>query len=275
MSSFAAILVAGLATFPVAGVSDMALASQKATATMAEDQVPPLPRPRPSRKKEDPAAKAGGAAWAPLPRARPDPDARSAPAAAGLPRLTRGEHAACMEDLEAAGIVAEVLPPIEEGACGMRWPLRLTAIGDGAPAISLSPAAKVRCPIADALAAWMEEAVQPAAKEHLGGRIKGLRVAGSYVCRNRNHQPGARLSEHSVGNAIDIAAFEMAGREWVAVGPREDDEAPDARFLNAVREAACTHFHTVLGPGSDAFHTDHFHLDLARCGQSGTRRYCR
>jgi hypothetical protein len=38
---------------------------------------------------------------------------------------------------------------------------------------------------------------------------------------------------------------------------------------------ACRHFSTVLGPGADMFHYDHFHMDLARHDARGTRRVCR
>lgn len=236
----------------------------------------PLPRPRPGGVDSNTAPDVERTAGALLPRLRPERSERS-PAGEehGLPRLAPDEHAACMSRLEEAGIAAEVLEPIREEPCGMRWPLRMAEIGAGEGAIGLTPPAKVRCPVAEALAHWMEAAVQPAADEHLGGRVTGLRVAGAYVCRLRNHVPGARLSEHAVGNAIDIAAFRIDGDEWVAVGRREDEGAPDAQFLAEVRKAACNHFHTVLGPGSDAYHTDHFHLDLARRGASGTSRYCR
>jgi hypothetical protein len=36
---------------------------------------------------------------------------------------------------------------------------------------------------------------------------------------------------------------------------------PEANFLGAVRSRACDFFRTVLGPGSDAAHANHLHLD--------------
>ncbi|MEO9169101.1 MAG: extensin family protein, partial [Aestuariivirga sp.] len=36
---------------------------------------------------------------------------------------------------------------------------------------------------------------------------------------------------------------------------------PDQQFLHAIRAHACGLFSTVLGPGSDADHSNHFHLD--------------
>jgi hypothetical protein len=46
----------------------------------------------------------------------------------------------------------------------------------------------------------------------------------------------------------------------------------DNKILAAVRAKACGPFGTVLGPGSDRFHSDHFHLDTARY-RSGS--YCK
>jgi hypothetical protein len=246
---------------------------------LAAANLAPIPQRRPRDREREAAGDGATDTRPPLPRPRPDPPEPAAhPAVAEttvLSRLTPHEHAVCMSGLREAGIAAEVLPPIHEDLCGMRWPLRLAEIGDGGAAIDVTPPARVRCPVAEALAQWMATAVQPAAQEHLGRRVTGLRIAGSYECRARNHVPGARLSEHAIGNAIDIAAFRIGGEEWLAVGPREDEDASDAQFLTEVRNAACTYFHTVLGPGSDPFHSDHFHLDLARRGKTGTRRFCR
>ncbi len=271
------VVAVAMATLLAAAHSDPPQVVGAPHMTMATESFVPLPRPRPGDGEDNAAADvAARDISAPLPQPKPERSARSAVAEeAGLPRLMPDEHAACMSGLHQAGIAAEVLPPIHEEPCGMRWPLRLAAIGQDGEAIDLSPPARVRCPVAKALAQWVETAVQPVAQAHLGARVTGLRVAGSYVCRARNHAPGARLSEHAIGNAIDIAAFRIGSDDWLAVGPREDEDAPDAQFLSDVRNAACTYFHTVLGPGSDAYHTDHFHLDLARRGKSGTGRYCR
>jgi hypothetical protein len=96
-----------------------------------------------------------------------------------------------------------------------------------------------------------------------------MRTAAGYVCRTRNHKPGARLSEHAKGNAIDIRAFRFAdGREiTVREGWRDGGRA----FLRRVWKGACGPFGTVLGPDSDAYHRDHLHFDVANMD----RRYCR
>ena len=82
------------------------------------------------------------------------------------------------------------------------------------------------------------------------------------------------MSEHAFGNALDVAAFRLAdgGRSTCcAIGgghPR-----PRA-FLQAAFSGACAEFYTVLGPGSDAYHANHFHLDLLRTNARNGRHYC-
>ncbi len=53
--------------------------------------------------------------------------------------------------------------------------------------------------------------------------------------------------------------------------------ARNSAFLHEIHAGACQHFTTVLGPGADMFHYNHFHLDLAMHGSTNTgpRRYCR
>jgi hypothetical protein len=93
-----------------------------------------------------------------------------------------------------------------------------------------------------------------------------------------NNQPGARLSEHSFGNAIDIGGFVLAdGRKITLVHDwtRGDDQTQ--AFLRDVHNGACGRFATVLSPGSNAFHYNHIHIDLAMHGvtSSGPRRICK
>ena len=85
-----------------------------------------------------------------------------------------------------------------------------------------------------------------------------------------------QLSEHSFGNALDVMGFVLTdGREIsVMKGWRGRDPA-EQEFLREAFVGACRYFTTVLGPGSDAFHYDHFHIDLARHDPKGQRRICK
>ena len=145
-------------------------------------------------------------------------------------------------------------------ACGLFVPVRLTAVrlGDGRM-IPLRPAAVSRCEMTVAAAAWMRESLAPAVAA-AGGALAAIRIADSYNCRPRNRVAGAKMSEHGRGNAVDVGGFELGdGRAWsVAKGG-----LPMALRVS-MKDSACTRFATVLGPGSDGYHEDHIHVDLAQ-----------
>lgn len=177
--------------------------------------------------------------------------------------------AECSRSLASLGITAVPLAPIRDGACGVASPAAVAALDDGA--IQFTEKAIVNCAVAGALASWMHDKVEPAAKTILRGNVTALRIAASYDCRGRNRDPKAQLSEHAFGNAIDISAFKIEGHGWIEVGKTDGDEQ---RFMAEIRGAACGPFTTVLGPGV-AMHDEHFHLDLAKRGKKGRALYCR
>jgi hypothetical protein len=184
------------------------------------------------------------------------PDEERAPL--DVTRAEREANEACLADLERLGALFEAQDPIDgEGDCGAAFPVRVTAIGD----VALEPAISVRCPVARALARWTDEALIPAADEHLDADIATVFTAGAYVCRGRNRQEGARLSEHAFANAIDVTGVDFVSRSPLPVEPRDGRETPEARFQREIRAQACAYFRTVLGPGSDAYHDDHLHFD--------------
>jgi hypothetical protein len=196
------------------------------------------------------------------------------------PRIAPADDAYCLPRLASLGSDFQGLESIKDGECGIFAPIKLAAIGSGETEVKLSPAATIDCRVGDALSRWMDDVVQPAAQENLGGRVTAVRVAASYHCRTRDNIKGAPLSEHAFGNAIDIAAFRVGegkAAKWIEIGPREDGTAPDAKFLSSIREEACGPFTTVLGPGSDVYHSEHFHLDLAARNKRGKSKglYCK
>ncbi|MHA1189531.1 MAG: extensin-like domain-containing protein [Alphaproteobacteria bacterium] len=199
----------------------------------------------------------------PVPRIRPM--AQNAPAVirsdrtGGGPRPTADD--VCRARLANFGVNFDRQPAIRgTGKCGVAAPL---AIREIAPGVAVSPDTMVNCAITEALALWVRADVGPAARRHLGTELTGLRQNATYVCRTRNGQSGAGISEHAFGNAIDVAAFNLADGTSIDVSAHAGTNTPAARFLSEIREAACGPFRTVLGPGSDARHSDHFHFDRA------------
>lgn len=160
------------------------------------------------------------------------------------------------------------------GICGLTKPLKVTALQGGA--VSFNATATLDCPMVAELDAWLADIVQPAALARFGQGVAQINSMGSYACRGMNNQYGAPLSEHSFGNALDIAGFVLAdGREISIVRDWTRGDAQTKDFLAEVHGGSCRHFSTVLSPGSNMFHYNHIHVDLAMHGRGGTRRICK
>jgi len=141
-------------------------------------------------------------------------------------------------------------------------------------AVTLAPEAELNCAMTDRLDGFVEAVIEPAAREILETELVELGIAGSYVCRPRNGQAGAKQSEHGKANAIDIARFVMADGRTISVAEHWSSDGAEADFLRTVHEAACGPFHTVIGPDGDDYHQDHFHLDLQKRGADGRTTFC-
>jgi hypothetical protein len=159
------------------------------------------------------------------------------------------------------------------GVCGLTHPFKIKALAS--ETVMLNTAQTLACPMLPALDQWLIEVVQPEAQARFGQPVIEIKSLGSYGCRSMNNQYGAALSEHAFGNAIDIGGFVLADGRVIDVmrGWRGDDTERD--FLHRVHAGACRYFNTVLGPGSDAFHYNHIHVDLARhtLQRDGTMRH--
>ena len=170
------------------------------------------------------------------------------------------------------------------GACGAVSPFHVSALSDGKVGLTLPAslagrghkayAATLTCAMVPALESWMNEKVQTAAAAVYGQAVVEMHTLGSYSCRRMNNGTGtSMISEHAFADALDVSGFTLADGREVMVrsgwrGPGEDQE-----FLRSVFVGSCDIFHTVLGPGSDGHHEDHFHLDLMR--HASGRHICR
>ena len=175
-----------------------------------------------------------------------------------------------------------VPPPSEQIACAERLakiaryeplPVRTGPNGCGAPdlvrlegvlmrdknVVAINPPPQIRCGLAEQLAEWVREDVSPTAAAELGAPLASITGNDAYDCRTRNHVKGAKISEHGRGNAFDLATFRLRnGGVFNFTDPQVAKP-----FRDRVRTAACGRFMTVLGPGSDAYHAQHIHLDMA------------
>jgi hypothetical protein len=206
-----------------------------ATGHLAAAQGVPMPRPRPA-----------------LPAAAASAEEPSTPEAV--------PPSACRLRLTAALATAPSLPPITgPGECGAPDVVRLEAVVlPDQSRVALAPPAILRCTMAEAIVGWVREEAAPRALD-LGSSLKTIANLASFDCRGRNRIVGAKLSEHGKGNALDIHVLKLADGRVVGL---TDPQIPKD-FREGLRQSVCARFMTVLGPGSDGYHEDHVHVDLA------------
>ncbi|WP_164870792.1 extensin family protein [Mesobaculum littorinae] len=239
---------------------------------------------------EDPAADVAGQE-APAPNAVPasdgnpaeesetaDADASAPEPPAGPPHYedlaeTEAEFAACTAVLDRLGATWREEPAVTDPAdrdCGIARPV---VVSEVAPGIALTPEATLRCDTALALADWVADVLRPAAARLPDrGHLTELRQGSAYVCRGRNGDTTQRASEHSFGNAIDIMALGFSEGDPLVIEPRERTGSLEESVQKAAQASACLYFTTVLGPGSNAAHDDHLHLDIK--ARNGGFRLC-
>ncbi len=123
--------------------------------------------------------------------------------------------------------------------------------------VVFSPAATLRCSMAEAVAHWVRDDVEPAVAA-LAAPLRDVEVFGSFECRSFNGISGAHLSQHGHANALDIRSFNLANGAVVEL----TNPTTSKSLREKLRQTACARFSTVLGNGADAFHESHVHIDL-------------
>ncbi len=208
--------------------------------------------------------------------------AAAVPAAAATIKMTEPEPArvtrAERKARKAAGIgkvcrnkrlIGKEVPPVpgKLRGCGIKKnAIKLYEV-DG---VKLSTPAVMTCDTAKALEKWVEKGLKKSVRS-FGGGAKEIKVAAGYSCRTRNNRPGAKISEHGKGNAIDISAVTLKNGESISV-LKDWNNGKKGRILKKMHKQACGPFGTVLGPNADRYHRDHFHFDVAK-HRGGS--YCR
>ena len=235
----------------------LALALAATTAQSAPLRDVPLPRPRPTdlHTPKSPAAEDGKS------------DAHQKPA---------GDED-CLDRLKAAGFTFE--PATQHAAsnpaCIIDTPVKLKAVQVGSrlgASVHLPEEPMLACRFAERFGHFIRDLAAPVIAGRLSFELKGVRTGPGYECRNRNRAATGHLSAHALGIAVDVAAFELANGKALPIKP--DGDARGEAAVAAIRTAACGWFTTVLGPGSDAAHTDHMHLDILIHGSSDRYRIC-
>jgi hypothetical protein len=165
---------------------------------------------------------------------------------------------ACFAAFKASGLTVRRVPDRpSDSACELTDAVLLPA---DIPTTPRDP--MVTCRMAAAWVLFERNSLQPAARQHLGTEVTGVRHLGTYNCRNVNHAAAGRRSQHATANAIDISAFVLRDGREVALARHWSGVDSRGAFLREVRDGACRWFNAVLGPEYNVAHADHLHLDM-------------
>ncbi len=161
---------------------------------------------------------------------------------------------------QSADLKGKTLPPIRSAIKGCNVPDAVLV--SQVSGVVLNPPATINCEEARALSVWVKNGLQPA----FNNQILALNVVDSYACRPRNNVRGNPVSVHGLGQAIDISGFVTKTGRTYTVAQNYNAQ------IRAAQKAGCGTFHTILGPGSDGYHENHIHFDVAK---HRGRDYCR
>lgn len=235
------------------------LAAGPAQAYLSSRKIPlPMPRPAeaPSLEQKEPQVESD------KPAEPEKPVAEQRPAEPPPP-------SACRLALTDAIAIAPSVPDIKgPGACGGPDMVHLEAIIlPDKTRVPLKPGGTMRCAMATAVADWIRTDMAPLAAS-LGTKLVELDNFDSFDCRGRNRVAGAKMSEHGRANALDLRGLKLGNGQSIALTERDTPRTSREQVLRSL----CTRFSTVLGPGSDGYHEDHIHIDLAE--RRGNYKIC-
>ena len=134
--------------------------------------------------------------------------------------------------------------------------------------VAVRGAPQIRCSTAKALEKWTSRSAVPAVRRATGETLTEMTIWVGYACRNRS---SGRLSEHALGNAVDIAAFRTNKGSFTV--KNDWRKGGYGRAMQTMKKGACGPFGVVLHPDNDRNHHDHFHFDTSH--NSSRYRYCR
>lgn len=185
------------------------------------------------------------------------------------PTTMPAEEVACRRRLKRLDVTFEDIPRIDDGGgCGIAWPVKVSGLPRG---VKLSPEGTFTCAMAEALAKWTDDELVPAARLRYLSGVDTIRQGSSYSCRSIRGE--GKLSAHATGDAIDIMDITLNSGRSIDVHKPGFFSFREKSLLSTVREDACPYFSTVLGPGYNRDHRNHFHFDMMK--RSSGYRVCK
>jgi hypothetical protein len=184
------------------------------------------------------------------------------------PGMMPQSEVACRAELRRLGVSFRDVARIADGpTCGIDYPIELNGLASG---VAVKPAVKLNCQVTLAFAKWVKFELVPSSRFRYMSGVGRITPMGGYSCRKMNSRSSNPWSEHARGNAIDIGTITLKNGKEIDVRKKGFFAFREKGLLKAVRSDSCKYFSTVLGPGSDPNHWNHFHFDL-RTRKSGYR----
>ena len=206
------------------------------------------------------------------PMASSEPQYDAPPAPPPLSAAMPNSELQCRQQLRQLGVVFQDKPAISQGAaCQVPYPVSLRGLSGN---IAVRPAVTLNCQVTLAFAKWVKNELAPSARLRYLSGISTIIPLGGYSCRRMNNsaQRYNPMSEHAHGNAIDVGKFVLKNGHAIDIRKKGLFSFREGALLKAVRSDSCNYFDTVMGPGSNKEHWNHFHFDLRE--RKGGRRYC-
>lgn len=265
----------------------------------------PVPLPTPKPKMPAAQIASTGPAYSrltvPIPRARPAPETVKAPVAKAVvavpdtapekvnppdksqdkiasiapPASTPAGTGDCERGLRNSKVQFEALAaPFGDAKCPVDDPVRIHAIETPSGVVSFPEGPVFSCRFARQFAMWVSDTGSAVVLAQTNKRLEKVATGPGYDCRHRNGDSSGKMSEHAAGDAVDITTMTLAGGTTIRMADAIDPTSPSYAVLRALRTTACGYFTTVLGPGANEAHKEHYHLDLGVHGKSGNYRIC-
>ena len=158
-------------------------------------------------------------------------------------------------------------------ACVIDNPVQLQSLrlGDTDLEVAFPDHPVLACSFAERFGGWVRDLAAPWMAARISP-LRAVRTRPGFVCRNRNHQIGGKLSPPCEWLGSGYCQFRTRNGEVLSIAEAKDERK--MAVLATLRTAACGWFTTILGPGSDAAHATHWHLDIERHGSSDRYRIC-
>lgn len=184
------------------------------------------------------------------------------------PGMMPSSEISCRSELRRLGVAFRDVARIADGpTCGIDYPIELSGLASG---VAVKPAVKLNCQVTLAFAKWVKFELVPSSRFRYLSGVGRITPMGGYSCRKMNSRSSNPWSEHAKGNAIDIGTITLKNGKEIDVRKKGLFAFREKGLLKAVRTDSCKYFSTVLGPGSDPNHWNHFHFDL-RTRKTGYR----